>query len=173
MNDQVATVLALGIIFVGLPVLILVLRDRHAAARRASTSRSDERQREQRLLAPDWTLVQRHLRRPVPPSLRDLYMDRELITRRDLDWSDEHRISSFEPLDKLAFAEAAEWLGVDAVAIATTDVGDALYFLSGADERDVLYLMHHDGGDSEVFADSVAVMLTRLKRGPEDMIRQP
>ena len=167
MNDVVATVLALGIIFVGLPVLILVLRDRRAAARRASARPSDERQRELRLLAPDWSLVQRHLRRPVPPALRDLYADRALMTRRDLDWNDEHRISAFEPLDERAFAQAAEWLGAEAVAIASTDSGDAIYLRPGTDERDAVYLMHHDGGDIEVFADSVAMMLMRLKRGSD------
>jgi hypothetical protein len=164
MNDVVATVLAIGILFVGLPLLILALRDRRAAARRAAApSSADERQREQRLLAPDWPLVQQHLRRPVPSSLRELYADHALVLHRDLNWDDEKRIHAFEPLDGEAFAAAAGWCGFDVVAIATTDVGDTIYLKPGADERDVLYLMHHDGSDIEVFAVSVAAMLTRLR----------
>src|SRR5262245_19317578 len=126
MNDVVATVLAIGILFVGLPLLILALRDRRAATRRASRSRADDRQREQRLLNPDWSLVERRLLRPVPSALRELYADRAIVLQRDLNWNDEVSISAFEPLDEQAFAEAAEWLGVDAVAIATTDFGDAI-----------------------------------------------
>ena len=165
MNDTVATLLAIGLVLVGLPVLMLVLRDRRAAAQRTSTlSATDDRQRRQRLLTPDWPLVQRRLRRPVPPDLRELYADRALVIRRDLHWTDEQTIGAFEPLDEQAFAHAAEWLGFDAVAIATTDSGDAVYLIPGADERDAVYLTHHDGGDTEVFADSVAVMLTRLRR---------
>ena len=164
MNDVVATVLAIGVLFVGLPILILALRDRRAAARRTSTaSAADGRQREQRLLTPDWSLVQRHLQRPVPPELRALYADRALVIRRDLHWNDEQTIGAFEPLDEQALAHAAEWLGFEAVALATTDSGDTIYLIPGADEHDAVYLTHHDGGDTEVFADSVAMMLTRLR----------
>ena len=161
MNASVATVLAIGILFVGLPILLLVLRDRRRAARRRSAG-VDDRLREQRLFDPDWSLVERRLQRPVPPALRTLYDDRALIIRRDLQWSSDYVISAFEPLDAQAMADSAEWLGFDAVAIATTDSGDAIYLVPGAAERDAVYLTHHDGGDTEVFADSVVVMLNRF-----------
>ena len=52
----------------------------------------------------------------------------------------------------------------DAVAIATTDLGDAVYMRPGAAGADTVYLTHHDGGDTEVFAESVSEMLATLKQ---------
>lgn len=164
MNDTVATVLAIGLLFVGLPILILALRDRRAPARRKTKSPIvGDRSHEGRLLEPEWRFVEETLQRPVPPALREMYADKALITRRDLAWTGDQTIGGFEPLDEQAIADATEWLGVEAVAIATTDSGDTIYLMPGADERDAVYLTHHDGGDTEVFADSIAVMLVRLR----------
>ena len=118
---------------------------------------------EQRLLNPDWPSVERHLRRPLPPALRDLFADRDLITRRDLGYVDEHVISRFEPLDQTAIVETTRWLGFEAVPIATTQFGDAVYLRPGAAEGDAVYLTHHDGGDTEVFADSISQMVAALR----------
>ena len=164
MNDSVLTVLAIGLIFVGLPILLLVLRDRAAASRRSRARAAEQQSHDRRLLNPDWANVERYLQRPVPLGLRELYADRALITRRDLRWSDDQTISAFEPLDAEAILDATRAFGFPAVPIATTDFGDLVYLRPGAAEGDVVYVTYHDGGDTEVFAGSVAPMLAALRR---------
>jgi hypothetical protein len=164
------TVAIIVLIFIGLPVVILVARDRMARARRdhpATRLRviADRQPRETRLLAPDWTCVERHLQRPTPRALRELYADRTLVTQRDIRFSTDCTISSFEPLDEQALADAREWLGFTAVVFATTQEGDAIYLRSGpAEGGDVVYLTHHDGGDTEVLATTIDEMLDALRR---------
>ena len=168
MSDTITTVLAIILFFIGLPVLILWITDRRRNRWRREAppaSQVAERQAyERRILNPDWTAVEHHLRRPVPQALRDLYADRALIVRRDLRYADDHVISSFEPLDEQAIQDAIRWLGFDAVAIATTDLADAVYLRVGAAEADNVYLTHHDGGDTEVFAESLSEMFATLKQ---------
>lgn len=165
MNDSALTVLAIGLIFVGLPLLILVFRDRAARSRRSRAHAAEQQSHDRRLLNPDWANVERHLQRPVPLALRELYADRALITRRDLRWSDDETISAFEPLDDEAILEATATFGFAAVPIATTDFGDLVYLRPGAADGDVVYVTYHDGGDTEVFADSVAAMVATVRKG--------
>ncbi len=96
--------------------------------------------------------------------LRELYADHALITRRDLRWSDDRMISAFEPLDDEAMLDAARTFGFPAVPIATTDFGDLVYMRPGAAKDDVVYVTYHDGGDTEVFADSVTAMLATVRK---------
>ena len=84
--------------------------------------------------------------------------------RRDLHYADDHVISSFEPLDERAIQDAIRWLGFDAVAIATTEFSDAVYLRVGAAVADNVYSTHHDGGDTEVFAESLSEMFATLKQ---------
>ena len=163
MNDTVLTVLAIGLIFVGLPVLLLVLRDRAGAARRTRARAAEQQSHHRRLLNPDWSGIEQHLERPVPPALRELYADRGLITRRDLRWTDEQAISAFEPLDEEAILDATRTFGFAAVPIATTDFGDMVYLRPGAAEGDTVYVTYHDGGDTEIFAESVEAMTAVLR----------
>src|SRR5262245_2223287 len=114
MGDQIATVLAIVAVFIGLPVALLWAKDRVTRARRESprarAARAAERQAyEERILQPDWALVEVHLQRPIPAALRELYADRTLVTSRDLDYSIHHSIGTFEALDERAFAEAKKW----------------------------------------------------------------
>jgi hypothetical protein len=169
MADTVATILALALIFVGIPVLTLRIIDwrRNAGRRSDHSAASDNQERmayEHRLLNPDWSYVERCLRRPVPQALRDLYADRPMITRRDLAYTDEQVLSSFVPLDEQAIEDTTRWLGFQAVALATTDFGDAVYLRPGEAGGDIVYLTHHDGGDTEVFAESVTKMVTTLRQ---------
>jgi hypothetical protein len=169
MADTVATILALVLIFVGIPVLILRIIDwrRNTGRRSDHSAASDNQERmacEHRLLNPDWSYVERCLRRPVPQALRDLYADRPMITRRDLAYTDEQVLSSFVPLDEQAIEDTTRWLGFQAVALATTDFGDAVYLRPGEAGGGIVYLTHHDGGDTEVFAESVTKMVTTLRQ---------
>ena len=169
MSDTLTTVLAIALIFIGLPLLILWINDRRRDARREreqplETRDAERRALEQRIGQPDWACVERHLGRPPPQTLRDLYADYTLITRRDLPYSTDFAISTFEPLDEQAMLDTQAWLGFEAVAIAMSDSDDVIYLRPGAGETDTIYLTHHDGGDTEVFAESVTKMREALGR---------
>jgi hypothetical protein len=173
LNETVLTVLAIGLIFVGLPVLILVLSDRTGASRRTRARAAEQPSHDWRLLNPDWTRIEQILQRPVPSALRELHGDRALITRRDLRWSDDYTISAFEPLDEEAVRQATRALGFDAVPIATTDFGDLAYLRPGAAERDAVYVTHHDGGDTEILAESIQTMVSALRGATRATAQQP
>ena len=169
MPDEMLSIVVIVMVFIGLPVALLVTRDRIARARRNSPAHLSkievERQAyERRILAPDWSCVERHLRRPVPPALRELYADLSLVTRRDVRYSTDCALSTFEALDEQAMADARAWLGFEAVVFASTQEGDAIYLRPGPSDDDAVYLTHHDGGDAEVFAATLDEMLERLQR---------
>jgi hypothetical protein len=170
MGDTLTAVIAIVALFVGLPVVVLWLRDR---ASRADRHRPESPERlaairrafEERLLRPDWAFYERHLRRHAPSALRELYADRGLVTAQDVQYADDARISTFNPLDEQGLLDARRWIGLDVVPLGTSDFGDPLYLRPGSSEADAVYLTHHDGGDTEVFAESVAVMVQRLRHG--------
>jgi hypothetical protein len=166
MADAVITVLVLVLLFIGLPVSLLRIIDRtRTRMRRPSGSHVGERGAyERRIVAPDWLCVERHLRRAPPQALRDLYADRRLVTQRDLKYDDDRLVSTFEPLDEQAMIATSRSLGFDAVVIATTDFGDAVYLRPGATEADTVYVAYHDGSDIEVFAESIEQMLVVLRQ---------
>ena len=164
MSDTFIALFALLLLFIVLPMLILLIRDRARRHADAPMAAAAERLAfEGRLLHPDWVLAERQLQRPLPPGVRELYVDRNVITRRDVRCG-EHVIDTFEPLDDQAVRDASEWLGFAVLPLATTDLGDTVYLRPGPTEPDVVYLTHHDGGDTEVFAESVAAILRTIKR---------
>ena len=165
MTDNVIAVLAIALLFVGLPITLLWVRDVVRRGRQSPERlRAARRTYERRLRQPDWARVTRQLQREVPQALRDLYADSALVTSRDLPYSTAHSISTFEALDEPAFADARSWLGFDSVRFATTDSGDSVYLRAGPSEADTVYIAYHDGGDTEVFAESVTAMLHVLDR---------
>jgi SMI1 / KNR4 family (SUKH-1) len=169
MSDTTTGVLGILLIFVGLPFLILKVRDRANRALRDYRNRP-ERQTvirqdyEQRILTPDWAYVERHLQRPVSRALRELYADHVLVASRDVHYSMGHSISTFDALDEQAIADNTAWLPVKAIAFATTDAGDPIYLRSGPSEADKVYVTYHDGGDTEILAESVSEMLEVLRQ---------
>lgn len=70
-----------------------------AAARRAF---------EERLLQPDWSFYERHLQRPAPSGLRELFADHHLVLADGCEYDELHYISTFEPLDERALVDARE-----------------------------------------------------------------
>ncbi|MDQ6769917.1 MAG: hypothetical protein M3Z54_08020 [Gemmatimonadota bacterium] len=169
MRDKLETIVFLVALFIGLPVFILWVRDRVSNARwqRRHPSEklaADRAAYEQRILSPDWTFYERHLQRPAPAALRELYADSALVTAQGLDYEDFEYITTFEALDPQALLDTRQQLGFDAVAIATGQFGDPIYLKPGVSEGDALYITHHDGGDTEVFAESVAAMVERLRQ---------
>ena len=126
MSDTVIATILIIAIFFGLPVCILLFRDRISTAlwnRRNPPEKlaADRRTHEERILHPDWDFYERHLQRPAPPALRALYADRTLVTTRGLDFVNdegfEDTISTFEPLDEQGLVETRPWLGFDVIAI--------------------------------------------------------
>jgi hypothetical protein len=75
-----------------------------------------------------------------------------------------HSISTFDALDEQAIADNTAWLAVRAIAFATTDAGDPIYLRSGPPEADKVYVTYHDGGDTEILAESVSEMLEVLRQ---------
>lgn len=163
MTDTAITVLALVALFLGVPLAILRFIDKRRRARNRKGEAAERVTQQRRLLAPDWSLVDRHLRRSAPQALRDLYTDSTLIVRRDLSYRNDVAISSFEPLDEEAIRDAERSTGYEALPIATTDFGDVVHLRPGITEPDTVFLTHHDGGDTEVFAESVAHMVAVLR----------
>jgi hypothetical protein len=162
-------------LFIGLPVLILVLRDRISEAlwrRRNPPEKlaADRRAYEERLLHPDWSFYERHLQRPAPQALRDLYADHALIVLEGVDYvlqsddySEDEVISTFGALDEQGLIETRPWLGFDAVAIATNDFGDVIYLRPGPAEPDIVYMTYHDGGDTNELAPDVSTFVQCLR----------
>jgi hypothetical protein len=154
-----------GFVIIGLPSLWYAMFGRFtlrppvppeelAAARRAH---------EERILRPDWEFYERHLQRPAPAALRELYANRELVTALSLAYSDDDGISTFEPLDEQGLLDARDQAGFDVVPFATSDCGDPIYLKPGRSEADTVFITYHDGGDTKTFAESVAGMLKELR----------
>jgi hypothetical protein len=168
MSDTALAVLLCAGLFIGLPVVILVLRDRVGAVlwRRRNPHEklaAERRAYEARLLDPDWEFYERHLLRPAPAALRDLFADRRLIVAQDIDCGEDDFICTFNPIDEQGLIDNRPWLGFDAVAIATTDSGDPIYLRPGAAESDAVYITYHDGGDTAQLAPDVSAFVQRLR----------
>lgn len=130
---------------------------------------ADQKGLEERLLHPDWTFYERHLQRPVPPALRELFADRELILARDLDCGESEIVAAFSPLDERALIGPRPVPGLEIIAIATNVFGDPIYLRPGPAEADAIYVTYHDGGETEQLAPDVTAFVQRLRHaGPND-----
>ena len=168
MSDTAKSIIGIVALLVGLPVGILWLRDRVSSVRYRRHNppekvTAERRAFEERLCRPDWEFYERHLERPAPEALRELYADRALLTAPALDYDEGEVINTLNPLDEQGLLDTREWLGFDVVAIATNDFGDPIYLRPGRSEPDTVYITHHDGGDTEIFAQSTASMLEQLR----------
>lgn len=126
---------------------------------------------ERRLLTPDWAYYERHLQRAVPEAIRELYRNRALILSGGFQYDEIHYISSFEPIDSLALLETRDFLGFDALPLASSD-GDIIYLRPGRDESDAIFITYHDGGDTSELAPDAEFFLQRLREAQRDS-REP
>ena len=160
-------------IAIGIAVIVLIsigvcwLNDRFMDAkwRRRNppeTIASQKHVYEARLLHPDWKFYERHLQRPTPAALRELYSDRELIVANNRDYDESHYISTFDPLDEAALVDTRAIFGFDTVPFANSD-GDIIYLRPGPTETDAVFITYHDGGDTEQLAPDVSTFLQRLR----------
>jgi len=119
-----------------------------------------------RLLRPDWEFYEQHLQRPAPTALRTLFANRDWVTTCGLNYEKKGGISSFYPLDKDNLLDTTGIIGCDVVPFARSDCGDPIYLRPGAMEPDKVYIAYHDDpGNIEIYAESVDLLLERLKTG--------
>jgi hypothetical protein len=155
--------LVLVICFWGLVITMYVLW--HVRKRRDAREGAIRRRAiNERLLRPDWEFYERHLGRPAPAALRELYADQSLVTIAGLKYNNKYDISTFNPIADDWLLDTREMIGYDIVAFADSDCGDPIYLRPGSTESDTVYISHHDEPDHiAVFADSVAAMVERLR----------
>jgi hypothetical protein len=123
---------------------------------------AERRALEARITNPDWAFCERHLQRPAPASLRELYSDQRLLLSCGIDFDESHRISSFQPLDPAGLVETRDLLGFDVVPFADSE-GDLIYLRPGPTEKDAVYILYHDGSDTEELAADVSVFVARIR----------
>jgi hypothetical protein len=162
MIESLITVVAILVLFVALPALVLYIAYRRRLAVRHGWMGIPRAAYERQLLAPDWTFVERHLDRPVPRALRELYANHSVLTATNLTFAGT-AINTFEPLTEGSLLDTADELGFDILPIATTVFGDPLYLRPGADGGETVYVTHHDGDETAVFAESVAQLAAGLR----------
>lgn len=160
----------LGFLIIGLPSLCYTVLGRFSLRRAenedelTAADAPDRSEIEASLLQPDWDFYEQHLQRPAPAALRALYADTPWITATLLDYSDECSINTFEPLNAQSQNPLLAEMNLNVIPIATSDFGDPIFLKPGSIESDAVYVTHHDGGDTEALADSVAGFVARLKR---------
>ena len=147
-------------LFFGLLIRDYLRRRRHPPAQRAA----ERTELEAQILRPDWAFYERHLQRPAPVALRELYADHALVTDGGLKYGKRDALSTFNPLAESELIDTRELLGFDIIAFATSDCGDPIYLRPGAAEPDTVFITYHDTNETKVFAESVAVMLETLRQ---------
>ena len=119
---------------------------------------------DQRLLNPDFAAVERHFGCMIPPAIRELYADSELVLKKDFlirptnasEGADDFVIAYFVPAD----VEGMEswWPAQDRkFIIADTGCGDPYYVELSLRQPDPMpvYVSYHDFGDTLKVSDSL------------------
>ena len=156
MGETAQTLAAIFAVFVLLPVVILLVRDR--TGRRSKESIEDYSKRfEVRLVNPDFTAVERHFGRPLPDSVRTLYANRNELAMGDFEVAatveapEDARwyIAFYEPADFETVANA--WPGTEQYfAFANDGSGNGYLVDPGEEDPPVLYHDHETGEMSSV-----------------------
>lgn len=152
---------------IGIAIAIVLLSDRirNLIYRKRNPPEKEvaERARHlQRLSTPDWVFYERHLGRPVPSPLRELFAHPELLASSFALKGTDLVISQFEPLDAEGLIDSKTWLGIDIVPIASSD-GDPIYLKPGATAGDAVYITYHDGGDTVELVSDVAMFVRQVR----------
>lgn len=152
MGDNFITVIVLIGIYVGLPIALLVARDRF---RRPSREKIEEYSRQfiERLHHPDFSAVEKHFGRPLPSCVRNLYADRAELLREDfetaasLDASPEHRwyVAFYQPADDQSAKDT--WPGLEKYfAFADDGCGNG-YLIDPREEDPAVHFHDHETGN--------------------------
>jgi hypothetical protein len=156
----------LGFLVIGLPSLWFAWKGRFTLRPEPTQEELEaaERAREEELLSPDWSFYEAHLQRRVPPALKVLYSEREMMTLSYVGYREPWMIGMFNPLRKESLVETKDHLGVDIVPIAWSHCGDPIFLRPGKGEADKVYVaLHDDPGQVEVLAGSVEEMVERMR----------
>lgn len=170
---MVFAILFLVGILVVLPIGLLFLRDRISDLiwQKRNPPKKLEAQRkelEKRILSPDWDFYERHLSRPVPLQLKELWAQSEIVTSGGFDYDEDNWVSTFNPLTEETLIEHKNVFEREIVPILTTGFGDPVYLKPGEGERNRLYITFHDGGDTEVFEEDIDLFVKKLKSQPSE-----
>ena len=174
MNDTIIGILvcvSLLLVMTLAAVFVLMLRDRilRGGGVCQPPATAERIAYEARILRPDWPFYERHLGRPIPSALRELYRDRKLILSGGFQYDETHYISTFEPLDAAALLETRDFVGFDILPFANSD-GDMIYLRPGPNEPAAVLITYHDGGDTEELASDVSTFLRR-SRGAKNAVQ--
>lgn len=155
----------IGILSAAAVVIILLLKDFISDVLRRRQDTPEKLAAElHTLMHPDWSFYERHLRRPAPAALRELYSDSALMTAGASYRGKREGISAFWPLTEDYLLDTHDGIGYDIVPFATSGCGDSIYLRPGANEPDTVYIAYHDDpGYIEIFADSVSVILEKAR----------
>ncbi len=170
MTDNLENLATLLLLFLVVPLAILSIYS-HFAARRARASHARElAEFRRRLRQPQFDELERHFGRPMPEAFQNLHRDSQRVSRTEFVVSppgsepDDRAwpVASFLPADKKTLADSWSELGKDNLPFACDEVGDPYYVpLDQATNLDgPVWQFHHDSGDREHVADSLAEFLT-------------
>jgi hypothetical protein len=165
-------IVLLILLIIWLAVAVCWLWDRGTLRPQEAWSQEDQRDYDRRLLNPDFTAVEGHFGCTIPPTIRELYADSELILKKDFlirpppEGMEEFVIAYFVPAD----VEGMEswWPAEDKkFIIADTGCGDPYYVELSLVQPDPLpvYVLYHDGGDTLKVAGSLAEFIELCRRG--------
>ncbi|MCP4712604.1 MAG: hypothetical protein GY869_28600 [Planctomycetes bacterium] len=162
MVDAILLILFVLGIYIGLPILILWLRDKMEAKRnRLSPQEVEKRRRryQERLLNPDFDALERYYGHPLPRAIKDLYEDQEELFRQDFKVAestdthelDRYTILRYHPADMESLSEA--WSGCEE------------YFAFASDSLGNTYMIKPDCDDPAVVGFSLGGRVFHLSDG--------
>ena len=102
----------------------------------------------------------------MPAAVEALYSNEAVLASSDVEVSDGLAVAFFVPADDNAF-DPEQWFNPahDAFVFAVTAFGDPFYVrTTQAGEGLPVYILYHDGGDTETVAPSLDEFVTRLER---------
>lgn len=151
--DILKLILAILAMVVVLPIGILWLRDRHICPKPTKAELDEQASKfEERLLNPDFQVVEHHFAHPLPQSIHDLYANQQEVLRVDflvsptVDTSEEDAwfVAFYEPCD----AEAGRqfWPGCEQYfSFANDGFGNDYIVVPGKQDSPVLFMTTRAG----------------------------
>jgi hypothetical protein len=170
MTDNLENLATLLLLFLVVPLVILSIYAQFAARRSRAFHARERAEFQRRLQQPQFDDVERHYGRRLPEAFQRLHRDSQQVSRSDFVLSPpgskpEDRawhVASFLPADAKTLTDSWSELGKDNLPFACDEVGDPYYVpLDQATNLDgPVWQFHHDGGDREHVADSLADFLS-------------
>jgi hypothetical protein len=177
MTDNLENLATVIMLFLLVPLIVLSIYSRMAARRSRAVRAQSQLEFNRRLQDPRLADLERYFDRPLPETLKRLYQDSERILTTNFIFDppgakNEYRawlVASFLPADMTTLEEGWAELGENNFPFACDDFGDPYYIpLDQASALDgPVFHFHHEGGDRERVAESLADFLSWPSR-PHD-----